>query len=214
VDRIVATLERRSYLHRSAGGRYRFGLKLVSLGHAALQGMPLREAARPILGELAQQTAMTVHLSVLERGEAVIIEKMEAPGQPRLATWVGRRLDVNCTGAGKALVAHLPMAEFDRLYRPGSFARHNEYSIVSVKRLKVELAETRSRGYALDDEEDEIGVRCVGVPVFGKDGAVVAAISVSCQTANLAIRNVPAIAAILRASAGLLSARLRSAGPE
>lgn len=205
---ILTTLERRGYLRKSGIGRYRLGLKLLTMGQAALEGMPLRVAARPILVQLAQRTAMTAHLSMLERGEAVIVEKVEASAQPRLATWIGRRLDVNCTGAGKALIAHLSATEFNRLYGPRSFARHNEHSIVSMKRLRAELSETRVRGYALDDEEDELGVRCIGVPVFDDKGVTVAAISVSSQTNKLSLRSVPAVAGILKASASELSARL------
>jgi DNA-binding IclR family transcriptional regulator len=205
---ILKTLERRGYLLRgTANRRYRFGLQLVTLGHAALSGMKLRDEAAAHLHALARTTGMAVHLSVLDRSEAVIIEKVEPPGLPRFATWIGRRMDLNCTGAGKALIMHLTSDEFDRRFRPGSFARHNENSIVSIKRLKADLAEARARGYAIDDEEDEIGVRCVGVPVFDGAGAVVAAISVSGTVDKLTTARIPTVAKAVQRAAQAASGR-------
>jgi DNA-binding IclR family transcriptional regulator len=98
VHLILHSLEAMSYLQKDAEkGSYRFGLKLVSLSRTALENLDLREVARPWMQKLMQETALTVHLAVLERGEAVIIEKVDAPGTLQMATWVGRRLDVNCT---------------------------------------------------------------------------------------------------------------------
>src|ERR1039458_6362279 len=92
---IVGTLERLGFLQKNShSGKYCFGLKLISLSHSALKNLNLREEAKPFLHSLMQETQLTVHMAVLERTEAVIIEKIPAPGMIRLASWVGRRLDV------------------------------------------------------------------------------------------------------------------------
>jgi DNA-binding IclR family transcriptional regulator len=212
---ILATLERRGFLQKNTQTRrYSFGLQLVSLSRSALENLDLREEARPFLQTLMQKTSLTVHMAVLERNEAVIIEKVEAPGLLRLATWIGRRMDVNCTGVGKALIAFLPNDEFDQLIRTKSFARHNARTIISINAFKQEIVRIRQRGYALDDEEDEIGFRCVGVPIFDESQKAVAAISVSGTINQISIDRVPRLANIVKQLAEKLSSRLGCVTPE
>ena len=99
-------------------------------------------------------------------------------GMPK-ATWIGKRMDVNCTGLGKALIAYLPEAELDRIVRAHGLPRHNENTIHSPKKLKEDLARVVRLGYALDDEEDELGLRCIGAPVLDAGGRAIAAISIA-----------------------------------
>jgi len=166
VHLILRTLERRGYLQRqAAGGRYRFGLKLVALGQQALDGMDLRDEARPVLASLARATGLTVHLGVLEQGEIVVIERIESSAPIRVVSWVGRRLPVHSTAAGKALMAFLPEEDGDR-------------TIATVPELERELARVRQLGYAVCDEEHEPGVRAVGAPILDPQGHAVAAVSV------------------------------------
>ena len=155
-----------------------------------------------------QATGLTVHMAVLERNEAVIIEKVEAPGLLKFATWIGRRLDVNCTGVGKALIAFLPEDEFDRHIRTKGFAKHNERTITSINKLKRELARARVLGYAFDDEEDEIGVRCIGAPIFDVSTKPVAAISVAGTTGQIPAERIEALADAVKQAATAVSLRL------
>jgi DNA-binding IclR family transcriptional regulator len=147
-------------------------------------------------------------MAVLERDEAVIIEKVEAPGLVRLASWVGRRLDVNCSGVGKALLAFLPDDELDCLLRTKDFARHNSRTIISTTILRRELILVRQAGYALDNEEDEPGVRCIGAPVFDEKGKAVAAISIAGVASQIGIDRVPVLARLVTRAAGRISARM------
>ena len=123
VHLILRTLERRGYLQKqSVGGRYKFGMKLVALSRAALDGVELRDEARPALAALAQRTALTVHMGVLERSEIVIIERIESASPIRVVSWIGRRMDLNSTAVGKALIAYLPEAEFEAQVRPSQLS--------------------------------------------------------------------------------------------
>lgn len=206
---ILTTLERRGFLQKNTQtGRYCFGLQLVSLSRSALENLDLREEAKPFLQSLMRKTGLTVHLAVLERNEAVIIEKVEAPGLLKLATWIGRRLDVNCTGVGKALIAFLPEDELDRLSRAKSFARHNDRTIISISAMKRELAGVKQLGYAFDDEEDEVGLRCVGAPIFDTSQKTVAAVSVAGTTSQIPVERVSALAGTVKQAAEEISARL------
>jgi DNA-binding IclR family transcriptional regulator len=192
---LLITLERHRYLHRNEkNGRYLFGAKLFALGNMSLSGLEVREAAVPHMQSLMARTGLTVHLAVLERFEAVLVEKMEPPGVFKLATWLGKRMDLHCTSLGKALIAYVPDEELARLVRERGLPRHNDNSIVSLRKLKDELARSRQTGYAIDDEEDEIGYRCIGAPIFDEKGQVAAAISISGTIAQVGEENSTALA--------------------
>ena len=206
---LLLTLERHRYLNRRAGtNRYMFGTRLFSLGNMALSGLELREVAAPLLLSLAGRTRLTVHLGILERHEAVLIDKVEPPGTYKLATWLGKRMDVHCTGLGKALIAHIPEWEFDLLVSEQGLPRHNDNTVVSVRKLKEELARIRKLGYSTDDEEDELGYRCIGCPIFDREGLVQAAVSISGTTSQIREDNAPDLAQELKQTAAAVSEAL------
>jgi IclR family KDG regulon transcriptional repressor len=206
---LIKTLENTGYLKSSKlNGKYCFGLKLISLSNMALENLDLREQARPFLQELALRAGLTVHLAILEGAEAVIIEKIEAPGMLRLATWVGRRLDANSSGVGKALLAFASEGSGDRRFTGRPLARHNRNTISSPERLARELKRVRERGYAFEDEEGEIGFRCIGVPLHDSANRVIAAISVAGTTSQISNERVAKLASIVKATAVQISAHL------
>jgi DNA-binding IclR family transcriptional regulator len=212
VHLILRTLERRGYLQKqSAGGRYKFGMKLIALSRAALDGVELRDEARPALAALAQRTGLTVHMGVLERSEIVIIERLESPSPIRVVSWIGRRMDLNSTAVGKALIAHLPEAEFEAQVRPSQLGRHNDRTIGSMTALRKELERVRQLGYAVCDEEDEIGVRCVGAPIVNRHGHSIAAVSVAGTTLQIPTERLGELGQAVREAAAEISARFQRA---
>src|SRR5215469_16484971 len=132
-----------------------------------------------------QRSRLTVHMAIIEGDEAVLIEKIEPPGLLRLATWVGKRLELHCSAVGKCLLAYLSEAEFLRMVRDRGLTRNNENTITSIRKLKHQMIEIRHAGYAIEDEEGEIGCRCVGAPILDHAGNVIAAISVAGTTAQI-----------------------------
>ena len=216
VHTLVLTLEREGYLQRDEHtGRYVTGLKLVHLAGMTLDSLVLRERATPVLRALVADTGMTAHLASLDRDEVTIVAKVDRPGAHRIATWVGKRMDAHCTSVGKCLIAHLAEEDVDRIIADRGLLRHNEYTIVSPARLKQELARVRTLGYALDDQEEELGGRCIGAPVWNRDGRVVAALSVSGGLEQIHADTVDAIVARVRAAALAVSRELghSDAGP-
>lgn len=205
---LLLTLERRGYLHRNERSRFLFGLKLFGLANMALSGLELREKAAPFLRSLMVRTRLTVHMAILERNEAVLIEKVEPVGICRLATWLGKRMDVHCTALGKALIAWLPEEEIDAILRDHGLPRHNENTICSGRRLKDDLARTRQRGYAVDDEEDELGARCIGAAVLDGGSHAVGAVSISGTVEEISNENVTFLAERLAEAVALISAAL------
>ena len=187
---LLVTLERHRYLHRNdRTSRYMFGSKLFSLGNMSLNGLRVRQVAGPHMRSLTERTGLTTHLGVLERYEAVLMEKVDPPGVFKIATWLGKRMDLHCTSIGKALIAHLPEEELGRIARETGLPRHNDNTVKSFAKLREELARSRRLGYYIDDEEDEIGYRCIGMPVCDESGEVAAAISVSGSTAQVREEN-------------------------
>lgn len=162
-----------------------FGLQLFSLANMAVSGLRLHEEAGPYLRELVKQTGLTVHMAILEHREAVLVSKSEPPGIFRLATWIGKRMDLHCTGLGKALMACLSRDEVDQIIEEHGLPRHNDNTICSRKRLRQELTLTAQRGYSVDDEEDELGLRCIGAPVFWPNNHVIASISIAGMIAQI-----------------------------
>lgn len=206
VHLLVKTLESAGYLKdNQINGRYHFGLKLVSLSRLALENLDLREHARPYLQDLMMKTSITVHMAVLERGEAVIIEKIEAPGLLRVATWVGRRLDASSSAVGKALLAYTPGVDLQQVHEASAMARYNRNTITTPKKLARELDRVREQGYAVEDEEGEIGMRCIGAPVYDADSRVICAISIAGSTSQIPKQRINELASLVKKTARELS---------
>jgi len=156
------------------------------------------------------QSGLTVHLAILEGAEAVIIEKAEAPGMLRLATWVGRRLDANSSAVGKALLAFSGDDICGHSLASRPMARNNRNTISSPERLARELKKVREHGYSFEDEEGEIGFRCIGAPVFDSADVAVAAISIAGATSQIPNERVTKLAALVKVVARHISERLGS----
>jgi DNA-binding IclR family transcriptional regulator len=202
---ILLALERREFLRRnSRTRRYLFGPKLFSLANRALGGLSLREFSATPLKELMTRTGLSVHMAIIEEDQAVIVDQY-APPSVVLHTWVGKRMELHCTALGKVLLAWLPEVEVTRILGEHRLGKHNENTKSSPRRILVELQETRRRGYAIDDEEAEIGTRCLGAPVFDPAGNVTSAISVSGTTGQLHFVNAASIATQLRETATRIS---------
>lgn len=207
---LLVTLERTGYLTRPAVlNRYRLGFKLLGLAGAALFHVELRTKARPHMRELAERTALTVHMAVLEKSEAVIIEKVEAPQTRRLATWPGKRMDVHCTALGKVLLAGVDDETLRKIVREHGLPRHNENTIASLRRLREEMDTVRERGFAMEDEEDEIGCRCLGAGIRDETGRIVAAVSLSGTINEVHSGNAAQLSALLLTTVSRISEDLK-----
>jgi IclR family KDG regulon transcriptional repressor len=213
---ILRVLERRGYLRRDeASAKYRLGLRVLALGKGVLAGLDAREAALPALRRLVEASGLTSHFAVLDHNEVVYIEKVEAPGFVKVDTWPGRRSGIHATSVGKAIAAHLAHDQVQALVSQGGLQKLTARTVTSLPKLLRELEATRARGFAVDDEENAIGIRCVAAPVFDGRGAVVGAINVTGTTAQIDERTIPGLGELVMAEARtvsqLLGFRSRSA---
>ena len=181
--RLLSSLNYFGYVRQdSRTKKYLLGFKLVELGHLLLSQIDLRREAEPFLKGLAERTRETVHMVFLDRNEIVYIDKVESDHNAsglRMASRVGLRNPAHSCAVGKVLLAHLPEEDVDRIIKEKGLSRRTENTIVDPMELKVHLKQVRRQGYAIDDEENEKGIRCVAAPIYSEAGKAVAAISIS-----------------------------------
>lgn len=202
VHYLLVTLERCGYVRRSERtGRYLLGAKLFGMAHSAVGNHSLRQLTAPYLAGLRLRTRLTVHLAIFEQNEAVLIDRLETSRGAHLASWVGKRMDLHCTAIGKAILAFLPDEEIEDAIRKHGLARHNDNTVSTSRRLREELNRVAQSGYALDNEEDELGIRCLGVPIFGPADRPIAAISVVGSTSELSLDDIPRLLSELQQTA-------------
>jgi DNA-binding IclR family transcriptional regulator len=206
---ILRTLEKQAYLNRDpATGKYRVGLKILSLSRGALSGIDVREVALPIMRHLVEKTGLTCHLAILDGPDAVYIEKVEPPGFIRMDTWVGRRMRVHATSVGKAMAAHISQERLEKILADRGMEKRTAKTITTLPRLLKDLEKVRALGYAIDDEENNMGARCVGAPVFNQSGAVEASLGLSGTTNQVNAHTMPRILEALKDAARHVSMQL------
>ncbi len=212
VHRLLSTLLRRGYVRQNPEtSRYYAGAKLATLAEGRSHFAEMRLRARPILRAITEATRETANLVVLDDLTAVYIETIPSPQVVRLFTAVGNRVPLHATGAGKCLLAALPVVKRDVLLDRIELRPYTPHTLVDAAALRRALDEARERGFTIDDEEYDDGVRCVAVPVGGmSDGA--AAISVSAPASRLSRQRCLELVPLLRRSAAELASALRERG--
>jgi len=187
--RLLSSLAYFGYVRQASESKnYHLGFKLVELGNRLLDQLDLRAQARPFLVNLCKRTKETVHLVVLDQNEALYIDKVESdekPGGLQMVSRVGLRVSTHCSSVGKVLLAHLSDQQLHALIKEDGLEKRTENTIIDPGKLKRHLKVVRQQGYAIDDEENEKGIRCVGAPVLNQQGQVIAAISISGPTVRM-----------------------------
>jgi DNA-binding IclR family transcriptional regulator len=206
VSRLVQTLQRGGLISRNPHtGRYRLGLDLLGLASQVASYMDVREIARPLLRQLAQDCQESVNLVVLDDGQVVNLEQFVAPGrQVKNIGRVGRRMDSHCTAAGKVLLAYLPPSELEEAL-PDHLPSFTAHTITDPDRLLEELALVREQGYAEAREELEEGLNALAAPIRDHNAQVVAAVGVAGPAYRLTPEQLPRLVARLLEATGQIS---------
>ncbi|MBG0790035.1 MAG: IclR family transcriptional regulator [Desulfovibrionaceae bacterium] len=178
--RILASLQERGYVEKREQGKvYRLGLELIELSSAFLNSLELKTEAQPILNQLSRQSGQTVFMAIMREGDVVYIDKVEAFNSLRRYKIIGKRMPLYATSLGKSLLTGLTDAEIVKLYRNKPFKQITDHTIDNVHDLLKEVELTRRRGWAHDNQENELGTMCVGAPVYDYRNMVIAAVSVA-----------------------------------
>jgi len=183
VSELLASLSQQGMVERTPRGRYRLGWRIFELNQVLLESTPLVRESRRAMQELVERHGESSHLMVLERNEAVIVEKVQATLATQiLMSRVGLRLPAHCSACGKLLLASRSWSEVERVFDQVELARFTPATITDLGRLRAELDEARARGVAFDREEIVPGLSCVAAPIRDESGDVIAAISLSVPT--------------------------------
>ena len=180
VHRLLATLNQLGYVEQDVETRkYALGIRFLHLRGAVAKRLKLGEQAMPIMKALMRRVNETVHLAVLSEGEIVYIDRIEGFQTQNMYTQIGKRGPVHCTALGKTLLAYLPEAAVDQVIATRGLTRYTSRTLTTAAALKQDLSLIRQRGYAIDDLESDLSVRCLAAPIRDYGGRVVAALSIS-----------------------------------
>ncbi|MBS0445882.1 MAG: IclR family transcriptional regulator [Proteobacteria bacterium] len=209
VHRLLRTLSERGYVS-SASGRYEITLRLWELGVEVLDKLDVKRVALDPMEKLAALTGETVHLSILDHGEVVYIDKVDSPQPVRAYSKIGGRAPAYCVATGKALLAHSAAAVVDAVAR--DLRRHTPNTITDAAELRAELRRAVEQGYAINRGEWRDGVCGLAAPIRDGRGRVIAAIGISGPVDRLKARVMKQCAPAVVEAARATSARLGWSG--
>ncbi|CAG7654389.1 HTH-type transcriptional repressor AllR [Paenibacillus allorhizosphaerae] len=205
---ILSTLEQHEYITKTEDGKYKLGTKFISLGLSVLNKMNIVELARPFLQELLEETGFTVHLAVLNDGQAMYVDKLESQSFVKFSTYIGQRQPLHASGVGKALAAYLAPEELEQIAAVQGLQEKTKNTITDLEQLKAALDIVRAQGYALEDEEGEHGIRCIGAPIFDDRGRLKASISITALRTDLPVHDILVVGEKVKQTARNISKRL------
>lgn len=194
VYRVLQTFVRRGYARALGGGVYGPGPQILSLAGRVRADLGLVQVAGPILRRLLEDTRETIHLGLFTGTEAIYIEKIEARDFFAVQSYVGMSMKLHCTAIGKSILANLPVDERRNLLRGSRLERSTPRTLTTVSALEIELGTVEANGYAIDNEENHVGIRCVGAPIFREDGTVLGGVSVTSPAFRFSVEDAVALA--------------------
>ena len=210
IHRILQILGGDGYVIGSSEGTYTVGPRALALAGQVLAHNDIRALADPVLSELQRTTGATVHFALRSGSSAVYVAKFEGDQPYRMASRVGAAIPLHCTSIGKAILAALPEAEAQRILETTPLMQRTRNTRTTIAALRADLDEVRRRGFAIDDEENEQSVRCVGAAVTDSLGVVIGGISVSALVFNFRTDDAIAVGPRVVAAAATVSAALGS----
>jgi len=204
VHRTLATLERKGFVQQNPdNGKYWLGIRLYSLGMLIRERLPLKNIAYPYAKELSERFDEVVHISILDKNAVaypkhIIIDKIQGRQQVlRLTPPVGSSAACHSAAVGKCLIAFSPRSYLQR-FIGNPLPAYTDRTICNWDKLLAELETIRRRGYAVDDEELELGLTCVAGPILDRHSGIIAALSLSGPTTRVRARFEEIVAEVMR----------------
>ncbi len=208
MHRLLKTLEQHQILQSEYVGKkkkYQIGLKILEYGSSFVKSSNLVNSAYPLMEKLMSELERTIHLAVPNEKKVVYVNTALNPSSPKLSTEIGKQVPMYCTALGKSMLAFMNSKRRSALLDGMTFEKHTPNTINDRGLLEKELAETKERGYAIDDEEWDLGVRCVAVPVRDHFGQVKAGLSTAAPKGKIDEGDYSHLGEKLIESAGKLS---------
>jgi len=211
--RLLATLEDADYVQAGEDGRYRVGVRAFRVGSAFLEHRNLIAEAIPRLERLMETSGETANLAVIEHGAAVFVAQAPCRELMRMNARLGARAPLHASGVGKAMLAAMPPRDADELVGRGALAIYTDHTLVTRAGLAQALAQAAARGYAIDDEEHALGLRCVAAAIVDEAGRPWAALSIAGPTSRLTRERLSELGERVRAAARDVTAALGGVSP-
>ncbi len=205
---LLNALRRRGYITKRRDGRFALGVQCLQLGKAFLDSVDFRSVALPVMRDISARTQHTCSLCVVDGDLAAIVATIDGATPFRVLTRKTAYAELHSTAVGKCLLSGFDEEELNRYIRDHGLPRLTANTISSPARLREQLEEVRSRGYALDNEEEVEGVKCVGVPILDHAEEVVAALSVSALAPQITPRTIPFLVEILKEASQEISSQM------
>jgi DNA-binding IclR family transcriptional regulator len=196
--RLLSTLAGRGFVEQNdENRRYSLGLRIVELSRGSLDRLELRTVARPYLKQLRDRVGESAHLAMMAEGHVVYIDTEASGASLNVHTEIGRIAPAHCTAIGKVMMAFASPDELERIANQNGLTRYTQRTITTLQELKPHLEIVRGRGYAVDDEEFEYGVRCVAAPVRDHRDKVIASVGISGPSIRVPLERIAAIGQIV-----------------
>ena len=212
VHRLLSSMCARHYVEKNADNTYSIGYKLMETVSLHINNLELLTEAKPFLSDLMRDLHLTAHMGILDGCDVVYLEKMDLYPNTRLYTQVGFRSPAYCSSMGKCLLSCLSGDDLEEALYGCDFKRYTPNTITDIREFKRYLRVVRRQGWAMDNEEYQLGHRCVGAPVYDYRGTPVAAISASGSITQLSDRNLEAVIQEVKSAAASLSRRMGYVG--
>jgi IclR family acetate operon transcriptional repressor len=207
--RLLTTLQQARFVRFDPlSSVWQVGVQTFIVGNAFARTRDVTMMARPYLRRLMEESGETVNLYVAEEGEAICMAQVESRRMMRAIARPGGRVKMHCSGAGKAILAFLPERELGQTLERHGLPRFTDKTLTTPKALRAALEQARARGYAIDDEEHEVGLRCVGAPILDEHGLPLAGLSISGPTARIADYRLALIGALVAQTAKAVTAEV------
>ena len=177
---LLRTLEQGGFLYRAPGDQnYQLGYKLMELSYFLRASLPIIQYAVPFLEELQLKTGEIIYLTSHINGKVLYLEALYPSIRIGSYSVSGKTLPMYCTGCGKAMMAYLPQDEMEEILDRWGMQRFTPNTITDRETLYTELEATRKRGYAIDVEEESLGIKCIAIPIRDTSGYPTGALSIS-----------------------------------
>lgn len=208
VYRICEALVEIGFLKKNPDKTYSLGFRLLELGSIVLSTLEIRKVAMEEIEKLQNLTGESVHLGILDGIEIVSIEALQSSHSLSTRVYIGKRASLYCTAVGKALLAFLRKEQRDEIIEKLDLKPHTKNTITSKEELLKELEKIRQKGYAIDNMEDEEGVKCVGAPILNSKGIAIASISISGPSMRITDEKIKEYSKMVKEAARNISRKL------
>jgi len=205
---ILSALESLGYVMKTKEGKYELTLKLYNVGLERLTKLDIRHAARPEMEWIAQNMKFTVHLAILENDKALYIDKVNGPGFVQFSTRIGQTQMLHNSGVGKVLAAYLTDEQLAHAIESHGMPQTTEHTMISLEVFKLFLATVHEKGYAIEDEEGEMGIRCIAVPIFDHKRKTIGSLGITALRKELPSISFDEFGNLLRERALIISKKL------